>query len=315
VGRNGEDFLRFCLAWLPGYSRDRFTKYFERNPLGDPEFVLARSADGQVVGVAALHPQQVLVDGETQAAAVAGDFAVEESRRGFGPALAMQRMLVSRLDARGWSFAYGLPNKAASAVTRRVGYRELAPFRRLSRVLTRSERVVAALGGDPVRRATRDRSIQRASAFDGRFEAIWAAAGKRAAYVPAPGASLLNWRYELSPSPSHRFSLTVAAVGGAIAAYSVATVAYGRRTVVELGWLDDVSLRAVVAAELRRAARERLGGVDLLYLGRPQHLAPALTPLGFVESRAPAVVVYPSQAGQRVGDPDRWLLFEGATDI
>jgi len=268
------------------------------------------------VGVAALHPQQILVDGEARAVAVAGDFAVEESLRGFGPALALQRELVSRLDARGWSFAYGLPNPAASAVLRRAGYRVLAPYRRFTRRLTRSERLAATVGVGAVRRASRSHSIQLPTEFDGRFEPIWAATGRRAAYVPAQGVSLLNWRFELTPKPSAHFSLTVAATGEALAAYSVATVAYGMRRLVELSWLDDVSLRAVVAAELVRAARERLGGVDLLYLGRPESLVPTLASLGFFESPAPAVIVYPSRSGEQgIGDPDRWLLFESAIDV
>lgn len=314
VGRDGEDFLRFCLDWLPGYSRDKFTKYFERNPLGKPEFVVARStADGRIVGVAALHPQQILVDGDVQAVAIAGDFAVEENLRGFGPALAMQRELVSRLDSRGWSFAYGLPNPAASAVLRRAGYRELGPFSRLCRRLTRSERLAAALGLGAIRRASRSHPVLCLSEFDSRFEALWAEAGQRAAYAPAPGVGVRNWRYELSPNPSQRFSLTVTAAGDAVTAYSVAMVAWGMRRVVELSWLDDASLRAVVAAELVRAARERLAGVDLLYLGPPDYLAPALTPLGFVEDPAPTVIVYPAQRVR--SDPGHWLLFEGAIDV
>jgi hypothetical protein len=316
VERDGEDVLRFCLDGLPGFTRDRYVKYYELSPYGVPEFVVARAkADGRVVGVAALHPQQVLVDGQPHAAAVAGDFAVETGQRGFGPALAMQRELVSRLDSRGWLLAYGLPNRAAASVLRRVGYVDLGAHSRFTRRLTRFERLAATVGL-VVRRVPRGHSIERPAQFDDRFGHIWAESGRRVAYLPACTAAALNWRFELSPGPRKRFSLTVAASGAEPRAYSVATVAYGVRRVVELGWVDDASLRDVVAAELAHAARARLGGVDLLYLGRREAVMPVLGPLGFTESPAPTVIVHAVQADdRRATDPGSWQLFEGGTDV
>ena len=158
-------------------------------------------------------------------------------------------------------------------------------------------------------------SLETIPKFDDRFDELWSAR-PRADYVPYRTASHLNWRYELGHETSNRFSLSVAIADGGVAAFSVSHTSYGMRRIVDLGWLDDESLRAVLSFDLARAARSRLAGVDLLHLGPQEPLQQALAPLGFVAVPAIPVIAYPAKGGgPAFTDPDQWDLFEGAFDV
>jgi len=308
---DGDAVRDFCRRSLVGFSDERYDKYFRANPSGTPTFVVARSEDGAVVGVAALHPSRMLVDGEPRPVVVAGDFAVAESLRGFGPALPLQRRLVEEIEP-AFVLAFGLPNPPARAVLKRVGYRDIGRFRRLERKLARREQLLGALRGSRMRSGPEIESLR---AFDPRFDEVWAAAAARARVAPARSVDDLNWRFDLG-SPGSRFSITASFVDGRVTAYSVWHVDYGMRRIVDLGWLDAESLRDVVRSDLAAAGRSRLAGVDLLHLGSGRELDDALAPLGFVAVEAPFVMAYPTdRMPDGLLDADAWELFEGAIDV
>jgi GNAT superfamily N-acetyltransferase len=309
----GPEIHAFWLRQIKGFSDEHFDKYYRRNPLGRPTFVVARDDAGALVGAAALHPTEMLVAGDVRRGAVAGDFAVAEQLRGLGPAVALQRRLLEHAADSNLEFSFGLPNAAARAVLRRVGYRDLGRFERLVRRLGTRERIVGLARRPPRLKGLTIESLPR---FDDRFEDVWAAAAQRARYAPARSVAGLNWRFELDREEPSRFSVTAAVSSGVVRAYAVSGTAYGMCRIFELGWLEDESLGAVMRAELNAAAAARLAGVDLLHLGRNDALAAALAPLGFVAGdSAPAVVYAGRTAEAALFDPKEWELFEGSVDV
>jgi hypothetical protein len=307
VAVDGADVMALCVRSLPGFTCDHYTKYFERNPLGPPVFVVARDVTGTIVGTAGLHPTELVIEGAVQPAFVAGDFCVTEELRGFGPAIALQRRLLSLLRERG-SLAYGLPNAAARSVLVRVGYRNLGAFVRFERRLRRSERLSA---GFSARRQANGYALESPDRFDERFAELLARPAARLSPHRTPAS--LNWRYELDRPGASRFSVSAATRDGLVAACTVSHVAYGARRIVDLAYTDRQSLHTVLRFDLARAARSRLGKVDLLHLGGAGELADALTLLGFATATAPTVVVY--TPGGAFADPAEWELFEGAVDV
>ena len=114
----------------------RYPKYYERNPLGPPLLVFARElATGEFVGMSALFPVTLWVQGEAVLGGVAGDFAVDRAHRGLGPALALQRALIDALPANGFHFAYGEPNRFSEPVIARVGYADVGQVTRFVKIL------------------------------------------------------------------------------------------------------------------------------------------------------------------------------------
>jgi GNAT superfamily N-acetyltransferase len=310
---DGPEVLELCLRSLPGFTSARYAKYFERNPLGPPAFVIARDPTGKAVGTAGLHPTEMLVDGQVRPAAVAGDFVVDEAFRGFGPAVALQRSLLSLCSQRGWAFAYGLPNPAASAVLKRVGYRELGEFVRLEQHLSPLARASARF-----KRQSKWDSKKVAFDMPPRFDELFddvLAAMERPGITPHRTVENLNWLYELDQDGPSRFTISVARIDGRVAAYTVSHEQYGAWRIVELGWIDPGCLRTVLQSDLTRAAEAKLNRVDFLHLGAPNTLPDVVRDIGFkpVSSHRAVVFIPESQAG--ANELTHWNLFEGAIDL
>jgi hypothetical protein len=313
--RDRDELLRLLTGSLPGFGEARFAKYYERNPCGRPVVRVARR-DGAIVGSAALHPVEVVVEGEVVPAAVAGDFAVAPAHRVFGPALALQRAVLEGGRSRGFRFVYALPNVEAGGVLARVGYGELAPLVRHVRVLSLREAVVAWRDGSlrsagmllrtlaPVP-GPRGYSVGNAASFDGSFAAVWEAMHARAAVVPRQTAAVCAWKYA-------GYETTTVSRADNVEAYSVSCVGDGVRHVVDLGFVDERALRAILAAELRRGRRDGLAALDLQLVGR----VPVLPELGFAAFPGPSLRIQTYPDGPPVvREPRSWLAFEGAIDL
>ncbi len=324
--RDEDEIVRLCSIELPGFTRPHYGKYFFESPLGPPALVVARHADDGLVGVAALHPTELVVNGNPCPAAVAGNFAVDRRHRAFGPALALQRRLLDVAGERGWKFLIGLPNEQSEGVFTRAGYTEVGRFTRSVRLLSVRETLASvkarsgagarelghALARGRVAQAVRGWSVAMPTAFGHELEPAWAAATTQASIVPLRTPELLDWKYE-HLAPESGFSLTTVSRNGEVGAFSVSRVSSNVRHLVDLCWRDRSAATAILAAEIERSARERLSAVDLLHLGGSGELEVALDSLGFFGVPAPALRVHaPSEP---TSAPRGWLVFEGAIDV
>lgn len=332
-----DEVFALCERVLPGFSRAHYSKYYEQNPSGHPVVVVARDTRrGEAIGVAALHPHQLSVEGSAWLGAVAGDFALDPAHRGFGPALAMQRRLLESLPAKGWGFSYGLPNRAAAGVLMRAGYRPLDPVVRFVRPVGPREglAVLRARSGATnrslveasrpwsLRRAARRHAVEHPARFDERFVDLWHQAAKRAAYVPLRTPELMNWKFDTAAGTPQRFEITTVSLRGELAGSSVAYEAHGVRHLADAVWRDRESLRALLAADVLAARKARLAAVDILLMSPAPDLVEALESLGFFRSAdlappAPLVYLPPGEgrASASFADAGSWSLLEGAIDL
>jgi Acetyltransferase (GNAT) domain len=327
LDRDGAEITGLCSSVLDGFTPFRYEKYFERNPLGPPLVATARAANGELVGVAALHPQQLNVDGEIVSAGVAGDFVVHPEHRTFGPALALQRELTRAADERGLGLAIGMCGDDVAGVLRRVGYRPAGSFVRLVRMLGLTGRAgelarrteppgafVRAMRTRPLKDALRGHSVVEPESFDARLEPLLTAA------APA-GVSLqrsqrfLDWRFVLDGAPGEGNPFLILAVlrDGAPVAYAVARDYRGVRRVADLAWLDPAGLAAVLAAVVEQARDAGLGAVELPYFGGSADLAGTLARFGFFPGRWPGHDVW--YRGEAPAGAERWHLFASAFDV
>ncbi len=327
-GRDRAEILELGSSVLDDFTPARYEKYYEGNPCGPPLVVTARTqASGELVGIAALHPQPMRIEGAIVTGAVAGDFAVHPAHRAFGPALALQRELTRAADERGIRLAVGIPDGPAAGVLRRVGYRragvlvplvrmlrpagaeEVAPGRAQPRAFAaslRTRRLKAALAGH---------SVLEPQSFGAPLESLLADVAPRAISVQ-PSREFLEWRFDLDGGTmSSRCSILAVTRSGTPVAYAVSRDSGVTRHVVDLGWLDPAGLAAIVAAVVEGGRKSGLAAVGLSCFGGNTDLDAVLSRFGFLPARRPGRAVW-CRGGDdtALADPARWLLFESAFD-
>jgi GNAT superfamily N-acetyltransferase len=335
VGRDRSAVLDLGKRNLPGFSPERFTTYYERHPYGPPLFQLALTPAGEPVGMAALFPAPVWIDGVVVDAAVAGDFSVDARHRAFGPALLLQRRLLERADDRGFQLAFGIPNSAAEPLLRRVGYRRVGAmdtFVKLLRIGSvvrryardpRAARLAAQLSAGALsalgRRRVRGRlpSLEAPAAFDSRFEGLLASVRTRARVVPERRIDVLNWKFRAGVGD--RYAISAVPQGSGIAAYAVVLRNDRVHRIVDLVYDGPRSLEAVIGGVIRRADAEHSIAVTIQQLGKDATLRRVLQGHRFVveaDSVGLDVFVSPSAPPPSfVFEPEHWSLLPGDVDI
>jgi hypothetical protein len=325
----------------------RYAKYYEQNPLGPPSFFLARDEESQgFVGMAAAFPTRLRVFGEVVPGAISGDFAVDKGHRGFGPAVALQRAVVSALDEDGIRCAYGYPNEYAEPIIKRVGYVDLGRLSRFVKVL-RSRVVVdtyvrspalarplAALsrvGVDPllavvsrerVHRPRHGFRVEQPDRFDDRFSEVCESTWRQHPITSERTPEMLNWKYEQSGRREGGvysiFALLMS--DDRVAAYVVYRVRNGIRHLVDIAFLPS---RAVVDALLSEfivdARKQRVPAITLLHLGSANLLTQRLRMFGFVRrTDGSGVRVYvpgDSRLDRELLETGNWYFLTGDADV
>lgn len=328
---------------LPGRFESRYAKYYSANPLAAPSLFIAQDTTAQsFVGMAALLPATLRVAGKLVRGGMAGDFAVDASHRGFGPAIPLQRSLLSLLSENHVRFIYGMPNEASEPLFHRLGYSDLGRFTRFVRLFriepvvrryTRRRRVVALASAvaDPalawVARERRFRpsgtfSVEKPAAFDERFESLWEASWRQYRVVGQRTSELLNWKYARTGGDAEDsgYSIFALLAQGSVAGYIVFSTRNGVRHVVDLLCLDAQEvIDALLAEFLLDARRASAAAVGFLYLGGGNLLTRRLRAFRFVERSEPSglVVFVPDEspiAGD-LRDRSNWYFVAGDSDI
>lgn len=123
----------------------KYEWFYQRCPFGAPLVRILRHAGSDAaVGVAAAGPRRMSLAGRPVSAGLLVDLAVVPAHRSLGPAMLLQKALMSAGLQR-FGLLYGFPNPRAAAVFRRVGYREVTQLVRYVRVLRSGDYLAARL--------------------------------------------------------------------------------------------------------------------------------------------------------------------------
>jgi hypothetical protein len=254
----------------------------ETNPAGPDAVWLARAADGRPIGTAAIHGRRIVVDGRVYRAGQAADFVVDPAARGFGPALALQRAVMTACDSGEFAFLYGFPNAPARAIFERIGYRP-GKSRRLARPL-RSQPYLARYRASIARclatpldvaihlvsretyaRLPRGTRLEPVTAFGDWFDAFWPRVRDQHVVVADRDSRYMNWRY--ANWPARKYDFAILRHGGE----AVATIVWYRLDdvvhVAEAFALAPRWFDALVATFLRAQWRAGAAAVSLISLG------------------------------------------------
>jgi hypothetical protein len=323
---------------LPGYSEARYEKYYRRSPVGAPLLAVMREEEsGEAVGMAALFPVRLRIGEETMKGAIAGDFVIARAQRTLGPALGMQRLLLSSLADAGLDFVLAAPNSLAEPVFLRAGYELLRPQSRFVKILhlrpllatrlpAKLARLISWLADPLLLADTKLRfrfesgrySLERPERFDERFCDVWRHASSRGEVLVDRNAELLNWKYELDgPAASGRFHILALSEERSIAAYLVYEQSGDVMHVYDALWRDSALETLLVG--LVRVARTRASAIVFSCFDSGGELARSLRRCGFSRHRPASKLllhIAPHSARARVHlGNGNWYFLQGDLDL
>jgi hypothetical protein len=96
ANENKDDILPILKRNLNIASMQRYDWNYKNCPYGNARCWLAK-CENSYVGSAAIFPRKIIIKGEPMYAGIAGDFAVDKNHRAYGPALKLQKEILSQL--------------------------------------------------------------------------------------------------------------------------------------------------------------------------------------------------------------------------
>lgn len=329
---------------LPDFTQDHYTKYYEASPLGQPTVQLAYDTEtGSPVGMATLIPTAVHVNGTCLRGAIAADFAVDPEHRGFGPALLLQRSLISLARERDFHYVLGAPNASAEPLFRRLPYADLGRFTSFVKVISArfaveryvsasraarlagalADPVVATLSREKLYRRPRNISTESPSSFDDRFVDLWKLAVEAHTVIGARTVDLSNWKCETTPGRDGTQRYTIFAISRSrqhVIGYVVYRLLGRVRHIVDLVVADTGrTLDALLSEFVIDARRQRAGAITFRHLGVQDGVERGLRSFGFVRRVEPLGlrVFVEERAGPpaKLLDRDNWYYLERDADL
>jgi hypothetical protein len=332
--RNRADILAVLARSLPDATAERFLWNLEPDPPAGGHWWLAREeSSGAFVGVAGLFVRRFRVAGHSCLAGVAGDLAVDQAHRAFGPALPLLKAALSAMPELGLEFIYGTPNPLSEALVLKLGYRTVGDLTKSAKVLRAEYRSGTWLPPQALTRASawvldaglalfsRERgrrlpagwTVETTEACDERFDRFWERAAGQYVVTAERSSAYLNWRLLRSPYRRYRI-LALCGPGRRVMGYAAYTLQDNICRIAELVFLEAEQSggEALLGELLLFLRRSGTGSVTFQHLGRPR-LNRLLSAFGFMRltSARTKLVVYvrpDSALADRLGDPSSWLF-------
>ena len=317
---------------------------YDASPLGESVSLLAREPDGLAISGYACSPRLALASGDERTLATVGETGdvmthPDWRKRGFFSRLDRAAMDAAR--ARGWTLAFGLPNRRSAHIFLELGWERIGSVRPHLFVLKADSAAKDARAkegrwkrwttGFEARRCARARAeLARGAAslrcepiarFDDRATALSRAIEPRFGFMLRRSAEYLNWRFLDTPSRLHRaFALLD---GAELAAYVVIQLPRpggSHGFLVDLLARDDAAVAAAIETGLRELERAGASVVEATALGgswwERELVRAGFAPRG--DEHALSVILHPLQAAHPLvaaaRDTSKWYFTDGDRD-
>lgn len=123
-------------------NENRFDWLYKENPVGQSfACIVIDNKSGATIGCGSVYRRDIFISGELVKMGIAIDFGVDEKHRVIGPALSIQRKLIEEAGKRDLDIIFAYPNKLASGVFVRAGYKRLGASNDFFRTLKFSEKI------------------------------------------------------------------------------------------------------------------------------------------------------------------------------
>ena len=268
---------------LPQASPDRYAWLYEAGPSAG---WLVKSDETTTVGAVGLMGRTIKVFDDLLRAGQPIDLNVDADHRTVGPALGLQRALISTVNRGEHDLLYSFPNSASEPVQRRAGFRPLGNLGRWAKPLSIGDTLSARLPNPLARRAAAivvgpvlklaspetfyrrpaDTRVDVADHFDSRFDALWETAAGRFPIVGERTSKYLTWRFGGCPDARYRV-LCVSNDREELLGYLVYRQHRKMIQIGDLFFADPRHIDTLLAECLLLARRQKAEAVIAVYLG------------------------------------------------
>jgi hypothetical protein len=211
---------------LPIYSTSakKYYWYYEDNPFqrGDC-WILWDKSNGIAIGSTGIGVRQIRLNNQIIKAGLAADFAVDSEYRTLGPALMLQRRICNNIPS-GAALIYAIPNRKASPVFKRVGYRKITEIQRFTKIVKIEpylRRIISSklickvfafmidiaihlMSRETWKWIPKGYQLNVSNNIDSRFDDLWQKASLNYQCIGVRSSNFLRWRYLECPEREYK---------------------------------------------------------------------------------------------------------------
>jgi len=334
--KDKKDIISLWNRCLPAGTEGRYSWIYTGNPCGSAVCLVARNGKVKsLAGAVGLFPRMISLRGTLLKAGIVGDFAVDEEHRAFGPALSLQKSVVSCCDGAKFDLILGFPNEKAEMVLLRAGFQVLGNLTRLTKPLrsqyfikryldvpfiTRglSGSIDFILESKYLGRSSGRFVFEKLSEFDSRIDTLWKKAAGQHPIMGVRNRAYLTWRYLRAPHNRHQIVAMIPAQSSEMVGYIVYQVRERSARIVDfltLGEKEDA--KALLAGFVDFQRKEGMQAVSLWHVGG-EELEEVLQEVGFFfrENKEKVLIFIPPGSSFRavLAKKENWYLLPGDND-
>jgi hypothetical protein len=338
VQNNWDDILSILIKNLEGPSANRYVWNYNQCPYGTAHCWLAKHEESNTfIGTAALFPRVVLVKGDPEYAAIAGDFAVDKQHRNLMTALSLQKEIRSKIHDTKFKFIYLIPNEQAKGIFLRLGYKKIGrlthfikplkseyqhnkhiySFLQLKLFAMAFDILIKNFSKEKRYKTTLNYSIITPEYFDERFDVFWKNVSKHFTIIGERTSFFLNWRYIQSPDKKYKIFCLLDDHKD-IRGYIVYYLENNRCYIMDMLFEPSTEVISFLLAEFSRFIRIKgVGSISVVYLGGSL-LEEKLREFNFlpIKNETDLIIYSPDMADNTdLLKKEKWHFFAGDNDV
>lgn len=281
---------------LPEGDDARAAWLYAKTPEGPATILAMRVRDGSWIGMVAIVPRRIYMDGHSFIGAFLCDFYVHPRHRKILPALELQRYAKQHLSDLGIA-NYAIPNGRSLPIFRRLGSSHVMQRMRWARpirfwkFLSRRQIALAKIVGsvfdasafafDHLRSAAAVKiRSEWLSGIDERFDALWTSVPTTGAFIGDRSSAYLRWRFLDEPGHDNRVLGFFRSGSTRLAGYLIGEIVQREFVVRDLLFSPDAAVDGILARAMTSIRELNVDGIGLRAIGEPR-LAASLHRLGF----------------------------------
>lgn len=340
LSKNKKDIYNIWEKNYPGVFETKFQWIYEKNPAGSALVWLVRHDDsGEFVGTTALFPRRFVVDGKSLTGGITGDLLVNKDHRSAGPALMLQRNVLSACQEKTVDFIYGFPNKAAEPILKRTGYKVLGERVRLVKILKTAPQLsklpfgkywgfflspfldflVKLMSIETWHFGEKNFACKEIQEFDARFDRLWKKVDRQFTVTGERMASYLTWRFLEVPQSRNKIFAVFDKDKRYIRGYIIYFHGTDSVEVKDFYYEQDKKILVALFSNFFRYVKLSGAQSATMHLLENENVISQMKTLGFTERKdgAKVLVYFPKEALSEFSslqDKDNWLLFQSDDD-
>ncbi|MFH2138139.1 MAG: GNAT family N-acetyltransferase [Candidatus Omnitrophota bacterium] len=316
--------------------REKFEWKYKKCPFGEAAAWIAKEINtNRVSGVGALFKREFEVSGKIFTFGVAGDFGVNKEDRVFGPALKLQKTIITNSAKEGMNFLYGIPNKSSKKLLEKAGYQNIGNFCRFVKILKTEHKLREKIKGDLLPKALAKfldvflclcfresfaknflgYSMKFHESFDNKFDSFFEKTKHQFKIMGVRGTAYLNWRYFSYQANEYKiFSIEK---NNEIQGYLVYYLENGTMHIVDVLALNEKTWEALMWKFVIYARGVNAKAVAIRFMGTNK-IVKQLKRIGYWlrEADDPFLVfAHEGLVKKEIFDCENWYFFEGDNDV